>query len=236
MATLVEMIQENGIEHLGRFYSRYRGIVMDNQDPEEKDKILVYLPQIDIRIWARSAGTIGGYLWGYKLNTPKPGDLVWVEFERGNITTPIWHYHTWTLGQKPEELEGVDTIGLVTPSGHKFILQDQDGILKISLKDCMAIEVDPDNLKVTFGDTSLESDGDIITLNGGDNKGVVNIQDLTDKLNQLIQDLNSFKVSYNLHTHTCPATASPTSTPVAPYTENFSTFNSSDYEDKHLTH
>jgi hypothetical protein len=232
---LVDMIQENGLEHLGRFYSRYRGIVMDNQDPEDKDKLLVYLPQIDIRIWARSAGTIGGYLWGYKLNTPKPGEMVWVEFEKGNITSPVWHYHTWTIGQKPSELEGADTIGIVTPSGHKFILQDQDGILKINLKDGLAIEVDSDNLKVNFGDTSLESDGTDIKINGGDNKGVIKISDLTEKLNQLINELNSLKLSYNTHTHKTIALGSPTDPPPT-YTGNFSTFNQSDYEDTHLTH
>lgn len=242
MASLLEIIQDNGVEYLGRYYSRYRGLVIDNQDPSGLDKLLVYIPKMDAQIWARSCGTIGGYQWGCKLQTPSKGDLVWVEFENGNLTSALWAYHTWTLGQKPEELEDPEVLGLVTPGGHRITLQDQMGLLKISLKDGLEIEVDPDNLTVKFGDTTLENDGKVIQINGGDNKGMVNIEDLTSKLNKLVNEVNQLRITFNTHTHQVATTgtsvaqsgiASPTASPMS---TSISSFSSGDYEDTKITH
>lgn len=243
MATsLLEIIQDNGIEYLGRYYSRYRGLVIDNEDPTGLDKLLVYIPKMDAQIWARSGGTIGGYQWGYKLHTPSKGDLVWVEFENGNLTSALWTYHTWTLGQKPKDLEDPQVLGLVTPGGHRITLQDQKGLLKINLKEGLEVEIDPDNLTVKFGDTTLENDGKVIKFNGGDNKGLINIEDLTSKLNQLVDEVNQLRTTFNTHTHSVTTAgtaiaqsgvASPTTTPVS---APVSSFRTDDYEDTKITH
>lgn len=241
-ANLLEIIQENGVEYLGRYYSKYRGLVIDNQDPTGLDKLLVYIPKMDIQIWARSYGTVGGYKWGLKLTTPSKGDLVWVEFENGNLTSALWTYHTWTLGQKPEDLEDPQVLGLITPEGHKVTLQDQKGLLKINLKDGLEVEIDPHNLSVKFGDTTLENDGKVIKFNGGDNKGLINIEDLTSKLNNLVNEVNQLRTVFNTHTHSVTTTgtsvaqtgiASPTTSPV---TTPVSSFNVNDYEDTKITH
>lgn len=42
----------------------------------------------------------------------------------------------------------------------------------------------------------IEGSFDQITLNGGDNGGLVNIQDLTDKLNNLEKDINNLKQAF----------------------------------------
>lgn len=238
---IIGLIQDNGLEHIGRYYSLYRGVVLDNQDPENRDRLFIYIPKVDARLWARSKGTVGGFQWGYKIHTPHIGDIVWVEFENGNLTSPIWEYYTWTMGQKPEDLEGQDTIGMVTPGGHKIILQDQDGLLKINLKEGLELEIDSDHIKLKFGDTTLENDGSVLQLNGGDNKGLINIQDLTDKLNNLVKEVNSLRSSYNSHTHavttagTAVAQAGTAAAIVTPV-PSISNFNTQDYEDSKITH
>lgn len=70
---------------------------------------------------------------------------------------------------------------------------------------------------------SIKATGSI-TINEGKLGGLVNIEDLTNKLNTLVQ-------SFNTHTHTGNMGA-PTSSPVA----QAQTFNKSDYEDTKIKH
>ena len=63
-----------------------------------------------------------------------------------------------------------------------------------------------------------------ITLNGGKQGGLVNIQSLTDVLNKLVD-------SYNSHTHTGNQGA-----PTSPPTQTAESFNQSDYEDTLINH
>lgn len=77
---------------------------------------------------------------------------------------------------------------------------------------------------------------DSIELNGGENGGMVNIKELTQKLNALVQ-------AFNAHTHT--VTGSGTMTPTGaiavaanatPVANPAQTFNTRDYEDTKITH
>ena len=70
---------------------------------------------------------------------------------------------------------------------------------------------------------SIKATGSI-TINEGKLGGLVNIEDLTNKLNTLVQ-------SFNTHTHTGKMGA-PTTPPVA----QAQTFNKSDYEDTKIKH
>jgi hypothetical protein len=65
-----------------------------------------------------------------------------------------------------------------------------------------------DRVSVKIGDTSVDMDKDGIVFNGGDNKGMVKIEELTDKLNALKDTLNDLTNSYNTHTHVVNASVS----------------------------
>ena len=64
---------------------------------------------------------------------------------------------------------------------------------------------------------------DKIIFNGGNNKGLIQIEKLTQKLNELV-------IAINAHTH--PVSGNATGTMV----DTLSTFRSSDYEDTNITH
>lgn len=64
-----------------------------------------------------------------------------------------------------------------------------------------------------------------VVINGGSLGGLVNIDTLTQKLNELVDRFNS-------HTHTCASPGSPTS----PVTMRAQNFRKSDYEDKNVKH
>ncbi len=76
-----------------------------------------------------------------------------------------------------------------------------------------------------------------ITVNGGELGGIIKIQELTDKLNELVKDFNS-------HTHTIPtitttggSTSQTAAQVMVPKPDSAaSEFSASDYEDDQITH
>lgn len=134
--SLAEVIQERGLEAVGRFYSKYRAIVIDNTDDKNMHRLKIICPQVglDSATWAYPCDNEGSTQAGFKWITPKKGAIVYVEFQMGDPLYPLWSYHSWGLGEMPEELTGPDVIGFVTPRGHSVTLNDVTGELMVSLK------------------------------------------------------------------------------------------------------
>ena len=175
--TPLEAIRVWGLEKLGRYYSRYRAIVIDSQpDDLNTGNILVHIPRVQggMKIVARSKSFVGGPGYGSRFFTPHAGEIVWVEFENGNPTKPLWDYHTWAENECPEELKGIKTCGLVTPNGNRVIITESE---------------DKDSLEVVINDTSIKMVGDTITINGGNNKGLINIDVFRDFVDAVSKDL-----------------------------------------------
>jgi hypothetical protein len=78
-------------------------------------------------------------------------------------------------------------------------------------------------------------DIDQIIFNNGNNGGLINISDLTSKLNALVSEVKAMKQDYIIHTHPVPALGT-SSAPTVPYTGTFSQFNKSDFEDTNVKH
>lgn len=71
-----------------KFYGKYRAQVVDVDDPKKRGRILVssesILPSIAELGWAESCLPPGTFF------LPRKGDFVWIEFEEGDVTLPIW--------------------------------------------------------------------------------------------------------------------------------------------------
>lgn len=89
-----------------------------------------------------------------------------------------------------------------------------------------------EKMEICIGKSTIEvSDGDI-TINGGKNKGLVKIEELTQKLNELVD-------AFNKHTHSVTGNDSlgaPITANAIITTSTAKTFNKSDYEDTNVTH
>ena len=71
-----------------RFYGLYRGVVVDTRDPLKKNRIRVQVPQVlenQTTEWAWPISTTG-----LSLPLPTIGQGVWVLFEGGDVSFPIW--------------------------------------------------------------------------------------------------------------------------------------------------
>ena len=190
---ILEIIAKRGVEHIGRYYSIYRGFVIDPKpDSNGFGDIVVNIPSIQggINVLARSQSHVGGIKSGAKLIMPRVGDVVLIEFEKGDPMRALWRYSGWTLAEVPEELEDSSTLGIVTPNGNKVYLKDTEGHLEIFTSDQIHIKV---------GDGSeVTATPSLIKFNGGENRGIMNIERIESLILALQKDLIIAKSGTNL--------------------------------------
>lgn len=187
----ISIIQKYGLEHVGRYYSTYRGMVVEVLDDEGMGNILVFVPSVgSLTVLARPKSFVGGINHGMKYISPKVGDVVLVEFEKGNPSIALWSYSSWGMGERPEELDDPDTLGIVTPSGNKIYLKDKEG--KLILKIDKEVDLEVDN------GSKVNITKDLVEINGGKNRGLVKIEALEELVVALQADLIVAKSGTNL--------------------------------------
>ena len=77
---------------------------------------------------------------------------------------------------------------------------------------------------------------DHISIRGGDLGGLVKVIDLTEKLNNLENKLNSLILKYNTHTHNVTAVGSPTGPGLQPETGTLTPTQRADIENDKISH
>ncbi|MCD8041446.1 MAG: hypothetical protein LUH10_00120 [Tannerellaceae bacterium] len=154
-------------------------------------------------------------------------------------------------------INGSENGVLITPSEGSIILVAD--ISNGELRDLVAIAyTEIDSIRVHKGDTTIYADNQsvsvevgesridvtdgLIEMNGGENKGLVKIDELTEKLNDLTDTVNELINSYNGHTHETTATlglngpAEIFSILPDDQIDEANEFTSSDYENPKITH
>lgn len=82
-----------------KYYGKYRGLVLENIDPEQIGRILVQVPDVlgeTPSTWAMPCVPAAGSQAGCFV-VPPIGSQVWVEFEQGDPDYPIWTGGFWGL-------------------------------------------------------------------------------------------------------------------------------------------
>lgn len=127
-----------------RYYGKYRGIVTNIDDPKKKGRLKANVPSITGKFdtgWALPALTPGSFIM------PKEGTGVWIEFEEGNPSLPVW---TGIWLADGETLEDAVEVGIIyDPVTKKVKVYGQTG---------MTCEVNGfDELKVTGQKVTIDS-------------------------------------------------------------------------------
>lgn len=115
-----ELIQEllQQVEH--RYYGKYRGYVHDVCDPDNRGRIRAVVPRLlgeDTPTgWALPAAPYAGPDQGF-FTVPELGSGVWIEFEEGDLSKPIWS-GMWWGSPRQEDVGTPDStaLGAVTPA------------------------------------------------------------------------------------------------------------------------
>jgi uncharacterized protein involved in type VI secretion and phage assembly len=87
----------------GHFFGKYRGTVSDNADPTNRGRIKVRVPSVlaDVEVWAMPCVPYAGEGVGF-YSLPEPGTGVWVEFEAGDPSYPVWTGCFWADNELPD--------------------------------------------------------------------------------------------------------------------------------------
>lgn len=111
-------------------FGKYRGIVLNNQDPLQLGRIQALIPEILGEIpcgWASPCTPYAGTLAGFYA-VPLPGAGVWIEFEAGDVSRPIWVGGWWAAGELPPMPMGVPPMTtskvLRSDTGFTLVLDD----------------------------------------------------------------------------------------------------------------
>jgi uncharacterized protein involved in type VI secretion and phage assembly len=117
-----------------RFYGKYRGLVIENIDPEQIGRVLVQVPDVLGAIpssWAMPCVPSAGIQAGCFV-VPPIGSQVWIEFEQGDPDYPIWTGGFWGLVAEVPALAlaappGIQPIVLQTIGQNTLMISDVPG-------------------------------------------------------------------------------------------------------------
>jgi len=86
-----------------RVWGKYRGTVLDNFDPDGRGCIIASVTEVLGAIptgWAMPCAPVAGIGAGF-YSMPEIGSGVWIEFEAGDVSRPIWSGGFWAVGEAP---------------------------------------------------------------------------------------------------------------------------------------
>ncbi len=187
VANLVQKVER-------RFYGKYRGFVVQSDDPEKLGRLKITVPSVlgkeVVTGWAWPCTPYGGSAGIGLLCVPEKDAGVWIEFEEGDPEFPIWVGTFWskpggeTELPKPNKADGEEQDAVQdeptckifkTKKGHTIQMEDADGDEMITIVEGShkhVVLLDKDGIKITDGVNKHESvwDGEGITLTDGPNK------------------------------------------------------------------
>jgi hypothetical protein len=210
LARLIERVE-------GRYYGKYRGQVTDNDDPDNLGRLKAKVPRLlgdEETGWALPAFIYGGASEQGFFAVPDVGAGVWMEFEGGDLSYPIWSGTWYSSGDIPESAQPGKKV-LKTKSGHKIVLDDDANSLEITDSNGNTITMDGSTIKIEAGTaTKIVVNAPQIELEENAPHPLVYGDDLLEYLNQLVQLYQAHLHPGELALGVFPVTPAP---PVPPF-------------------
>jgi uncharacterized protein involved in type VI secretion and phage assembly len=206
----------------GSFFGKYRGIVRDNNDSTGRGRLEVLVPAVmgDEPVWALPCAPYAGNNMGlYAI--PEKGTGVWVEFEAGDPSYPIWVGCFWADGQAPKNERGAEAAPplkiIRSQKGLMVTLDDKQQVITLSDKEgnnLVTIEVQQGKVTVKGAQKVVVEAPQIELIENATHPVVFG--------DQLLQYLNQLVTLYQVHTHVLPLLPPPlppfpTAPPVSPF-------------------
>jgi hypothetical protein len=105
---MLDEVQDQASESEVRVYGKYQGTVMNNLDPKSLGRLQAFVPKILGEVptgWAKPCVPYGGPTSGF-FSVPPIGAGVWIEFEEGCVSLPIWTGCYWGAAELPMKPPG----------------------------------------------------------------------------------------------------------------------------------
>lgn len=144
-----------------RFYGKYRGIVTDVDASTLRVKATVPAVLGSVPTgWAMPCVPYAGDGVGFFF-LPDVGAGVWIEFEGGDVSYPIWTGCYWRSGELPSDASPT-TRGVVTKADSKLLFDDDAETVSLEDTNGNTVTLDSSGVtssrgsqKVTVGDASV---------------------------------------------------------------------------------
>ncbi|MBP1468098.1 hypothetical protein EYB53_020460 [Candidatus Chloroploca sp. M-50] len=230
VASLVEKVER-------RFYGKYRGLVVDNADPEHLGRLTLRVPSVlgeqVVTGWALPCVPYGGAENQGFLFIPEKGAGVWVEFEEGDLEFPIWTGTFWSrpggTSELPKPNDGTQEGTVQRPptrkiiktlKGHTIQFEDADGSEMITIVEGEhghVITMDKDGITITDSQNNriILNEGNITLETDGMKVGSKSAAEPFILGKTFATQITDFLLALSTHTHIGNLGA-PTSPPTAP--------------------
>lgn len=177
-----------------KYYGKYRGFVHDNRDPQHRGRVRLRVPSIladEVTGWALPCMPYGGLPGQGLFAIPDEEAQVWVEFEAGELSHPIWTGTFWQEAMETPAASddpgagGGDGAGgggesgegepptqrvLQTASRHRLVLDDEPGEERVILEHTSGAKLD---LDPEGGVTLIDAQGAKVQLDAAGREVVI---------------------------------------------------------------
>jgi uncharacterized protein involved in type VI secretion and phage assembly len=180
---LIDELLERLIDKVeNRYYGKYRALVVDNADPENRGRLKLRVPSVlgneVVSGWALPCAPYGGAPGQGFFFIPEVEAGVWVEFEAGNLDYPVWVGTYWgkpggeSEVPKPNAVDGAEEGSVQNPptrkiiktlKGHTIQFEDAEGeelLMLLEGTNGNLIVMNSDGIKIT------DKTGNIIEMTG----------------------------------------------------------------------
>jgi uncharacterized protein involved in type VI secretion and phage assembly len=149
-----------------RYYGKFRGTVTDVDAGTLRIKATV--PAVlgtQPTGWCMPCVPYAGNNVGLAF-LPEVGSGVWIEFEGGDVSYPIWVGCYWRSGEQPSD--ATPTVkAIVTTSPLKILLDDDAGTITISDSNQNSLTLDSSGITLTRGSSSVAVTDSEVNVNDG---------------------------------------------------------------------
>ena len=147
-----------------RFYGKYRGVVTDVDESTMRIKASVpsVLPTTGTG-WCMPCVPYAGPQVGV-LMLPEVGSGVWIEFEGGDVSYPVWVGMYWHTGEIPSQASAT-VKSIVTAAGS--IAMDNAGSITLTDAQQNTVVLDSSGVTSTSGSSSVAIGASGVNVNNG---------------------------------------------------------------------
>ena len=150
----------------GRFYGKYRGTVtqVDAQTLRIKAKVPAVLKDKETG-WCTPCVPYAGKQVGFAF-LPEKDAGVWIEFEGGDVSYPVWTGCYWRAGELPQDATPtVKTIA--TPQGLKLMLDDDGQTITLTDDSGNTVTLDSNGITAERGGKKMLVSDSGVNLDDG---------------------------------------------------------------------
>jgi uncharacterized protein involved in type VI secretion and phage assembly len=148
-----------------RYFGKYRGIVsaVDPATCRIKAKVPAVLGDADSG-WCLPCVSYAGPQVGIAF-LPEKGSAVWIEFEGGDVSYPIWAGCFWRDGETPQGV--MDNVKVIATTVHRVVLDDGQGTITVTDPNGNTVTLDSAGITLSNSSQQVLVGGTSVSVNNG---------------------------------------------------------------------